>query len=351
METAVALPPDIATNPAWYMLDYSSRLNYFTFTLLEQAQYNKFAFLDKRTHELFRQTERVAFDRVESAFSDTVDGHPSAYIFQIGHCGSTLLSRALGQCAGVLSVREPLPLRTLAYSGRELDVPLGWLSPEHWERLKVVVLRALDRRFRPDQVPIIKATSTCNNLIDPILASHPGRRAILLHQKLETTLAGMLRSPSNRADLRKQARHRLQEWHLLTRSTDIRLKDVSDVDIVVLSWAGSMTRFLLAETRFPGQAMKLDFDDFLASPNTKLLEIARFLGLDNHSDRIAGAFETVAQAYSKSPDKPYSPVDRQYHLDLSRSQNVREIANGLRTARSLIESHPKLAALGKFLGD
>lgn len=350
MEASVTLPPDIATNPAWYLADYSRWRDRFVFTLLAESQYEDYAFLDGRERNLFRQVEQVAFDVVDKAFSGEPAEQASAYIFHTGHCGSTLLSRALGQCADVLSIREPLPLRKLAHSARELEDPLGWLSPGHWERLKRVVLRALERRFRPGQLPIIKATSTCNNLAEPILASHSGRKAIFLYQTLETTLAGMFRSSINRGDLRKQARYRVQEWHQLTGSRDIRLSKVTDVEVAVLSWAGSMSRLLAVDDQFPGQVMKLDFDDFLKAPGMRLSELSRFLGLDLHSDRIAGAFDRVVQTYSKKPDQPYSPIDRQYDLDLSRSRNVTDIAGGLRMAHSLTETHPELAALRAYLG-
>src|SRR4026208_509760 len=39
---------------------------------------------------------------------------PLHYIFHTGHVGSTLVSRLLDETGAVLSLREPLPLRTLA---------------------------------------------------------------------------------------------------------------------------------------------------------------------------------------------------------------------------------------------
>ena len=54
------------------------------------------------------------------AYSDERAVH---FIFHTGHVGSTLVSRLLDETGDVLSLREPLPLRTLADAMDVLTLP------------------------------------------------------------------------------------------------------------------------------------------------------------------------------------------------------------------------------------
>jgi len=68
---------------------------------------------------------------VARAMSGPRDLRRLHFIFHAGHVGSTLLSRLLDEAEGVLSLREPLPLRTIAenFSEPRLDLLLRL-----WER-------------------------------------------------------------------------------------------------------------------------------------------------------------------------------------------------------------------------
>ena len=94
------------------------------------------------------------------------------WIFHIGHCGSTLLSRLLPAIAPLLPVREPAVLRTLAESRRASGNPRGRGDDER-SRLFELMVSLVARSYRPDQTALIKAASDCNNLIEPALARRP----------------------------------------------------------------------------------------------------------------------------------------------------------------------------------
>ncbi len=75
--------------------------------------YRTASFLDGRalvpgTHAVWIPLSLLA--RAASA----VRSRPLHFVWHTGHVGSTLLSRLLGEVNGVLSLREPLPLRGLA---------------------------------------------------------------------------------------------------------------------------------------------------------------------------------------------------------------------------------------------
>ena len=82
---------------------------------MREADYRAASFLDDRV--LTRESEGawVPYPRLAEAVARMEgDARPLHFIFHIGHAGSTLLSRLLDELGGVLPLREPLPLRTLA---------------------------------------------------------------------------------------------------------------------------------------------------------------------------------------------------------------------------------------------
>ena len=270
---------------------------------------------------------------------------PAAYVFQIGHCGSTLVSRALAFSPLTLPLREPQVLKTLASSQRELGSTLSWLSHGDWQRLMDASLRMLDRRFRPDQLPVIKANSECNNICETVLASHPERRAVLLYSPLESYLAGMLRYKDKQGDIRFQSRARLEEWQLVSGSSDLNLSELSVVELIVIAWMGNMARFSKAMKRFPEQVMPSNFEDYLSRPAETTEEMAGFFGLEYREGQIPGHYQKISEQYSKDPKLPYSARTREVALDASRSDNAALISRGLRIAEQLVATKHELSAL------
>src|SRR6185295_7430347 len=66
---------------------------------------------------------------------------PLNFIFHTGHVGSTLLSRLLDESGCVLSLREPLPLRTLADAQDVLDQPESLLNTRDFDALEQALLK------------------------------------------------------------------------------------------------------------------------------------------------------------------------------------------------------------------
>src|SRR5687768_18001668 len=111
MSTAASLNAGaLAATPLWFphLLDpVTDRL-----LLVEkaEAEYRDSAFLDERSLKAGRARHGVEWWHLAAAFPPAArrDLH---YIFHIGHVGSTLVSRLLGELPAILSLREPLILR------------------------------------------------------------------------------------------------------------------------------------------------------------------------------------------------------------------------------------------------
>src|SRR3546814_19085261 len=87
-------------------------------------------------------------DLIEQAMADA-DGErpPLHWLFHIGHCGSTLISRLLDVLPGLLGLREPLPLLELAMRSIEPDSPTGRVSRDTFEHDLTLPLALLQRGF------------------------------------------------------------------------------------------------------------------------------------------------------------------------------------------------------------
>jgi len=267
------------------------------------------------------------------------------FIFHIGHCGSTLLSRALAATTEVLPIREPLSLRQLA-------ARLPATANEEWARMLDLALAAHSRVFHPGQVSMIKATSTCNNLILPLMERAPLSRSLLLFLPLESYLAGMLGKQSPALDLRGHAASRLDDWRRIT-GVSLQIAEItefSEVQLAVISWLSSMARLLQASEQLGDRCLLLDFEVFLAEPETVLTKLISFFELTKSSSEILQAWPDIAVGYSKSPDEPYSAFNRSRTLARGRMQRAADIHAGMSWAEQLLDQFPQFELCRVYFG-
>ena len=110
-------------------------------------------------------------------------------------------------------LREPLPLRSLAEAWPWLDLPESRLSPTEATRLLQALWSRWSQPLAPHRRSVVKATSSCNGLIDPLLSQQPTMRAILLDMPLRPYLATLLKSPGSVHDAANAAAERLRDLH------------------------------------------------------------------------------------------------------------------------------------------
>ena len=109
----------IRSSALWHFHDFNTELGTASLLQLTEAVYRQASFLDQRVEPLASARIDVRLSDLETTLaapgSDEGMVSPSAnFIFHHGHCGSTLLSRALAATDRVLPLREPLTLRRLA---------------------------------------------------------------------------------------------------------------------------------------------------------------------------------------------------------------------------------------------
>ncbi|MGO4221558.1 hypothetical protein AB4Y64_06840 [Lysobacter sp. TAF61] len=312
----------------------------------DAAQRREAAFLDDRALPANAQGGWMPLDAMPARASDAIA--PADAIFHIGHCGSTLLSRLLDSWPHVQGLREPLPLRTLAEAWPEVQQPQSRLSSAQAAQL----LRALWSRWSqplpPQTRSVVKATSSCNGLIVPLLELQPPMRAVLLDMPLRPYLATLLKSPASVLDAAAAAGERLRDLHArgyLGKDADgVALHALTLPQQCAMGWLAERVRFdAIARGEHGARVVRLDFDALLAQPVEQLHRVVAHLGLDP-----AGLDDAMASPawgrYSKAQTHGYSRDDRAHDLALALQRHAAEIAEGEAWVEVLLQRHPSLRA-------
>ncbi|MEL7128962.1 MAG: hypothetical protein AAGK23_05400, partial [Pseudomonadota bacterium] len=182
--------PTVMSCPDLYpfQVDWASRR--ILLAKVNSAFYRDAPFLDQRAFKQQPVAEWVGLDDI--ARHSTGSGKkPLRLMFHMGHCGSTLISRLLGDLHGVVSLREPLPLRDLATEWAEHTSPWAVRSAsaqlKDWSLLRNLWCRT----WTDDGTAIVKATSFCDLLAAEWLTQFSADTALLIHVSPETYLRSM----------------------------------------------------------------------------------------------------------------------------------------------------------------
>lgn len=241
-------------------------------------------------------------------------------IFHIGHCGSTLLSRLLDSWPELEGLREPLPLRDLA---------AAWQGTAPPRELLFALMACWRRPLPPCTRVAIKATSSCNALIEPMLRDGGLRRAILLDMPLEPWLATLLKSEDSVRDALAASEERAGVLHAHGIAMDDTLAPRDAIEACAMGWLAERQRFeALASGPYASRVLRVDFEDLLASPEATLSRIAAHLELD--AAHVPHAMASLAWGrYSKAQQHGYGREDREHDLALARERFGTEIASGV----------------------
>jgi hypothetical protein len=267
------------------------------------------------------------------------------YIFHIGHVGSTLMSRLLGSVPGILALREPLLLRSLADLWARKDAVDAPWDPTGLPARTLVLRRLLSRTFRPDQRAIIKATSFTSE-IAPQMVAH-GARALFLHVSPQSYMRTILAGEGSRQALATLTGPRLVRLARRLPSMPFRLWSLDEGSRVALAWVTEMLSLSAAEAALPaGSVLWLDFDRFLIEPEASLLQIARHFGLPVGAEDAARiAASPIMLRYSKAPEHRYDAALRRSLQLQAASEHGGALRAGAEWLDRLAREHDEVARL------
>src|SRR4051812_48565132 len=124
---------EIARDATWLAQALDPAAGVVRLIAMDRESYRAASFLDDRMLQRPVDAQAMAWPDVEAAMQQDLRTD-ARWIFHIGHVGSTLVSRLLGEVGGVLAVREPRLLRDLALSPPEIRGRYAMLVPRLMSR-------------------------------------------------------------------------------------------------------------------------------------------------------------------------------------------------------------------------
>ena len=304
----------IASSPAWLPVDVP-KSDIVRLVRLDEADYRSASFLDQRLFQTGKPRGRCTAAELSNA---AVHCPPSAcYIFHIGHVGSTLISRLMGEDPEWFCVREPALLRQ-----RAMGQP-----PAHL--LLSALIGLLSRTWRSEQCALIKATSFVSELAEALLASTPDSRALLVFTAAQTYLCAILAGSNSRAEARALAPSRLERLRRRVGAINVRTP-ACEGENIAMSWLCEASALRQAADQYPTRVGWLDFERFLLDPLPVLSAGFGALGVRPHAATLARTLSgPLMRQYSKAPEHAYDRELRHQVLAHAGREHVREIRRGM----------------------
>jgi hypothetical protein len=329
----------LADSPALFPHALDPGTGAVTLIRLSEADLQRASFLDETLRAPGVLSRTVSWDQLERAAAGLAES--CGFIFHIGHAGSTLLSRLLGAHPRILSLREPAVLRVLAQLDAEPEAA-GWRPGDAQARLPTVV-KLLSRRFAPDRIPLVKATSYASELADALTARPYGPRAIFLSVRPENFLATILAGENSPAEAQRLAPSRLKRLARRLGPLPWQADALSIGETVAMGWACEMTALTLAAESAGARVLWLDFDRVLADPHAELARCFEHLSVEANAMDVAAILAGPDMTrYSKAPEHPYDAAARARALDTARGKAGEEIARGLAWLESAAAQVPAI---------
>lgn len=307
----------------------------------DEAAFRAASFLDARS--VTPETRRDVATWADLAAALPADARRDVqYIFHIGHVGSTLIARLLGELPSVFALREPMVLRGLAEMAKLHGLPESPWPPEALDDRIAIVTALLSRTFRPEQRALVKATSYVSDLAPKLVP--PTARTLLLYAPPEAYLANILAGEASRAELHAFAPTRVQRLNRRVGEPRVRLWELDEAERAALGWACEMTSLRIAALALAERALWLEFDAFLADPASGLAQLAAFFGADAPPAQLqALAAGPIMGRYAKAPEHAYTPDLRRQVLAASLNENRAAIRRAMAWLERAAANDPLLA--------
>lgn len=328
----------IAADARWLpqALDVGSGL--VRLVAMDAAAYRAASFLDDRMLEA-PHTAHVVPWAVVAAAMPAEARRDARWIFHIGHVGSTLVARLLGELDGVLAVREPRILRDVA------ALPL-----EQRSAFTAPFQALLSRTFAPGEAALVKATSFVSEIAPELVP--PGGRALLLYATPRNYIASILAGENSRQEMALLAVTRRQR--LAARGVNVTAEAPSEAHLAAIAWACEMTALEAAADAIGAEAVLFaDFDAMLGAMPEALGRIADFLALPATPEQLeqicAGQ---LMRRYSKALEYAYTPALRRDLLAEADAEHRAAIDGALAMLADLADKSPLLQrALARAAGE
>ncbi len=322
-------PEEIARNATWLTQALDPAASLVRLIEMNRDSYRAANFLDDRMLQGPVNAHIVPWRMVTEAIS--ADARADArWIFHIGHVGSTLVARLIGEVPGVLSVREPRLLRDLT------KVPAG-----QRHAMANAAQALFSRTFGPDETALVKATSFVSEIAPQLVA--PGERALFMYATPRNYVASILAGENSVKELRMLSD--VREQRSAARVSGLDRRRQSDAHLAAAAWACEMTALeASAEAMTDRRVDWADFDKMLCDLLGELGRVAGFLGFSLDEERLqAIASGPLTLRYSKALEYEYSAGLRRELIADADADFRGDIDDALAMLHSAAEKSPLLA--------
>ena len=312
----------------------------------DAAAYRAASFLDDRILGPQTQGAWLPAGAVNEAVRGAAEGRIVHFIFHTGHVGSTLVSRLLDETGDVLSLREPLPLRTLADALDVLPLPESVLSSAQFGSRLEMFLRLWGRGYADTRRVVLKATSSAGRMAVPLLERSAASRAVYMNLRAEPYLAALLAGENSPSDLRGHGPGRIRRLQSRLHTPLAPLHELSIGELAAMSWLSESWAQHDAVESFRERLIALDFDDFLADVAAGMRTVLEHFGLTSDPPAVSRLMRSpVLTRYSKAPEYEYTPGTRAEVIAASRRANREEIRRGMAWLDRIAGSNSAVAAV------
>ncbi|MGN6059152.1 MAG: hypothetical protein ACTHOI_11295 [Sphingomicrobium sp.] len=329
-------PQEIACDARWLAQALDPSAGVVRLVAMDRHAYRMASFLDDRLMQQVVDAQIVPWPLIEAAMAGDCR-RDARWIFHIGHVGSTLVSRLLGELQDVLALREPRLLRDLALSPPE--VRSHYLPP---------VPKLMSRTFGPGEHACVKATSFVSEIAPELVP--PGGRALFMFATPANYIASILAGENSVKELHMLAPSRAQR---LQRRVSTLGPARNDAEMAAVAWACEMTALEAAADAMPDRHMAwADFDEMLEAMPEQLGRVCTFFRFAAEADAIRFAAEgPLMTRYSKALEYDYSAQLRHELIAEAAAQYRSQIDGALAMLEASAAKSPLLArALARAKG-
>lgn len=324
------MPPALAS-PDHYPHSFENGL--LVLAAMDRAAYARSLFLDRRISPAADTVSHVPISAVPLPPRVPTTG----WIFQVAHCGSTLLARALDRPGGGLVLREPLTLRQL---GADAANRRG----DSWQPRFELVTALLARRYGPDAMTIIKANVPVNFMLPALVANDPAAPAIFLHFRFIPYLLAILRGPNHR----QWVRHVTEELRPGIETLAGALPD-DDAGRAAALWLAQLRGFAAAMAQLPN-SYSPDAEALFSDPEAVVAAAAAvFEQPMPPADVAAIVGGPLFATYSKNPGLAFDNQARLARIAGLADALAPELASARQWLDKRLATHPLPARLPRAL--
>jgi hypothetical protein len=321
-------PEELARGATWLAQALDPTAGEVRLIAMNRDAYRSASFLDDRMLQQPVDAQIVPWTLIEEAMTGDLRSD-ARWIFHIGHVGSTLVSRLIGELPEVLAIREPRLLRDLAMT-----------PPEIRERYLPPVPKLMSRTFAADERACVKATSFASEIAPNLVPA--GERALFMYASPRNYIGSILAGENSLAELSMLAENRAQRME--TRVQDFPHTQ-NNADLAAAAWACETTALEAAAEAMPDRRIDwADFDRMLDNMESALGRIAEIFGFEATPDQLAAiATGPLMTRYSKALEYDYSAALRRDLIEEQIVAHGREIDSALAMLGAAAEKSALLA--------